>query len=568
MRKSIISVLILILALAMVFAACETHQHTFDTEWSNDADNHWHKATCGDTDEVEDKAPHNMVPVSGANRLECDVCGYSKTTSNPEPDPEPHKHSFSTELSFDETNHWYAAICEHADEVKDLAKHIYVDGICKTCGWWSSATDVLFANLSKSDIWSYTLLLDDVVLNDVPAAYEEAATLTLTVSGELKLSMSADGQIGGCGYFQTDDISMKAVISNGMLYACGDNHFYRSSLSDLLAKIDVDVNAIEAYLTELDANTQAIREYVEQARSSMEGMTVTNEELQQLFAKLVTVDENKSTDQITVYVTDTAVLRDINKMLATVTVKEYVNGALKGLSNTPLGALLGDSFDSLPVRVRMLLTRKIGETLMELLGQGFTIDDLVNQLDKLVADYYPDANVNTVDELLAAMDVDLNGLTVKQMILSLIAFSPETLWNSMQQDNEAKISAVEIQEKLDEWCNTYGGKTVYEIMVAEYDELTAADVKALVDGVADLLDECVNVEFYVNGKGVLQQIDIVVTESDNTYDEPLNQLQQVFASINGTITLKRNFGSEQDYSKVIDQVNDYYKSLEQSASNA
>lgn len=569
MTKKIILVILLVLALVTTFVACEEvhQQHAFDTEWSSDATNHWHKATCCDTDEMDGKAPHSFSPVIEGNIERCEVCGYSRNVidnHNPNPEPKPHEHSYATELSADETNHWYAATCEHESEVKGLSKHECVDGICKECGWWSSATDVLFANLAKSDVWNYTVLLDDVVLNDV-SLYEEAETVSLTVSGELKLSMSADGQIEGQGYFQTSGISMKAVVVSGYVYACGEDTYFRSSLSDLLAQMDVDVKEIETYILAINANTQEIRGYFDEARQVMESLPVVDVELQQLLAALLTVDEDKSNDQATVYVTDTAMLRQLNEVLATVTVEEYVNGALAGLTDTPLGVLLGDDFNELPTRIRTLLTQTIAQTITDLWKKQYTLDDLIKQLDKLVADYYPDEEVNTLDELLAALGVDLDGLTAKQMLMAVSMFSPESLWNRIQENDETKISAAEIAEKLTLICQAYGDKTVYDIIIADNEEMTAADVKTLVAKAADLLDDCVRVEFYVDNDGILQQISVVVTESENEYEQPLNQLQQLFARFNGTVTFKRGYESQQDYSKVVEQVEAYYNSLEAAA---
>lgn len=43
--------------------------------------------------------------------------------------PESHTHTFSEEWSYDETNHWYAATCEHNEEKSELAEHRFGDWI-------------------------------------------------------------------------------------------------------------------------------------------------------------------------------------------------------------------------------------------------------------------------------------------------------------------------------------------------------------------------------------------------------------------------------------------------------
>ncbi len=43
-----------------------------------------------------------------------------------------HEHTYSTEWSYDETNHWHAATCKHKDEVADKTSHIWDSGIIET----------------------------------------------------------------------------------------------------------------------------------------------------------------------------------------------------------------------------------------------------------------------------------------------------------------------------------------------------------------------------------------------------------------------------------------------------
>lgn len=46
-----------------------------------------------------------------------------------------HEHTFSDEWSMNDNEHWYSAICEHSDEIKDKASHDLVNGICQVCGY-------------------------------------------------------------------------------------------------------------------------------------------------------------------------------------------------------------------------------------------------------------------------------------------------------------------------------------------------------------------------------------------------------------------------------------------------
>ena len=64
----------------------------------------------------------------------CDVINGILDKINP---PQPHEHTFSSDWTYDETNHWHAANCtdseECASQKSDVAAHTYVDGKC-VCG--------------------------------------------------------------------------------------------------------------------------------------------------------------------------------------------------------------------------------------------------------------------------------------------------------------------------------------------------------------------------------------------------------------------------------------------------
>ena len=51
------------------------HDHDFATEWSSDAENHWHAATCKHEEEVADKAAHTY---DNACDPSCNVCAHTR----------------------------------------------------------------------------------------------------------------------------------------------------------------------------------------------------------------------------------------------------------------------------------------------------------------------------------------------------------------------------------------------------------------------------------------------------------------------------------------------------------
>ena len=109
-RKQLLLILLavaLVLSLAVVFTACnKQHEHAFSTEWTTDADYHWHEATCNDTREVKDRGQHSFN-----EDWKCTLCNYQ------------HEHTFSEEWKSNGTNHWHEATCEHEDEKSDMNAH-------------------------------------------------------------------------------------------------------------------------------------------------------------------------------------------------------------------------------------------------------------------------------------------------------------------------------------------------------------------------------------------------------------------------------------------------------------
>ena len=117
-------------ALALVFAGCQTdsdsHEHSFSSDWSSDATNHWHAATCEHTEEVSEKAAHTFgewkttveatEETDGKKERTCTVCSYKEEQTVAKLD---HTHKFSSVWSSDATNHWHAATCEHTEEVSE-----------------------------------------------------------------------------------------------------------------------------------------------------------------------------------------------------------------------------------------------------------------------------------------------------------------------------------------------------------------------------------------------------------------------------------------------------------------
>ena len=155
-------------ALAFAVAGCQIdsdrHEHSFSKDWTSNATDHWHAATCGHTKEVSDKAEHSFgdwivtkeatEEAEGSKERSCSVCGYTATEAI---EKLAHTHKFATDWTKDETNHWHASICGHITEVSGKAKHTFGDWTvtkeateeaegskersCSVCGY--TATEVI-----------------------------------------------------------------------------------------------------------------------------------------------------------------------------------------------------------------------------------------------------------------------------------------------------------------------------------------------------------------------------------------------------------------------------------------
>ena len=130
MRKIFLTLLCVALSLTALVAC--GHSHTFEEDWSSDAENHWHAATCEHTEEKDALAAH----VDENEDDTCDVCGY-------------HEHTYSNFWSKDAENHWHAATC-HTTEKKDVAAHVDADenGECDDCTYEVGHTH------TYADTWS------------------------------------------------------------------------------------------------------------------------------------------------------------------------------------------------------------------------------------------------------------------------------------------------------------------------------------------------------------------------------------------------------------------------------
>lgn len=216
-RMLAVALLAIVAVLCMTMVACNTaHEHVYETNWSYNETEHWHK--CTGCDEVSDKAAHSGGKATCTAKAICKVCGqpYGKTgdhewgewqqtkaptctekgtetrvcKNNPEHtetrDVEKVAHDVGINWLHDETNHWKECTVCHTKS--DIAAHDFgewtevtaptyvADGAkkrtCNTCGYSENGTiDKLVAVSSITIDGEQTLTLK----------VNEVATLVATV---------------------------------------------------------------------------------------------------------------------------------------------------------------------------------------------------------------------------------------------------------------------------------------------------------------------------------------------------------------------------------------------------
>ena len=169
--------------------------HTYSEDWTVDCTNHWHAADCGHIVAGADVAAHADTDEDG----KCDECGYVITDI--------HKHYYASEWTYDETNHWHAALCEHSVEVADVEAHVVdATGYCTVCG----------AKVKDVDAQSIEAMLNAAIANNGKVV--DGSVL----AGQLVYSGSGDNMYISSSLF--NDVYF--VLGNGSSYV------YRKTLDE------------------------------------------------------------------------------------------------------------------------------------------------------------------------------------------------------------------------------------------------------------------------------------------------------------------------------------------------
>lgn len=140
MKNKAIRILSLCMCIILLLSASsckknDTHTHTFSDLWTYDTTYHWKSPTCGDTEEVAEKAEHTFVKTSeiqptfesnGYTVYSCTVCGYEKQVEN----DDMLSHSYSSDWSYNSETHWHACTDKGYEDLKaDESEHTLVEDV-------------------------------------------------------------------------------------------------------------------------------------------------------------------------------------------------------------------------------------------------------------------------------------------------------------------------------------------------------------------------------------------------------------------------------------------------------
>lgn len=162
LSKMLIIAVVLVACLAVTMTACNKHTHTWSSEWSKDAENHWHDCTDGECGETKDVAAHVLGDTwlkDAANHWKECLCGHKGLIAS---------HTFDGDWLKDETNHWKLCACgwqgalaahtatdwiidEDATADKDGSKHKE----CESCGYLIE-TAVIAKHVHEFTEWKVT----------------------------------------------------------------------------------------------------------------------------------------------------------------------------------------------------------------------------------------------------------------------------------------------------------------------------------------------------------------------------------------------------------------------------
>lgn len=252
MKKRLLTILLsLVAATCLTFALtacggnkteCEKNDHSFSTEWLNDATDHWHK--CANCNEVSDKAAHvydNDVDAT------CSTCGYERAAHT--------AHTAGTVWENDETNHWHVCTASGCEEKLDTAAHTWNAGEITTPATFTSDGVKTYTCTVCEKAKTETVTMEYIDVNFVKSDAEVQTKVRFTVAE------------AGTYYFRYE------------VQDCGfANGYYWINMNKVDGTLQqTDTNHAQAKI--YDANKQLVKEGL-QTQASGQFMAVSDEDAQ------------------------------------------------------------------------------------------------------------------------------------------------------------------------------------------------------------------------------------------------------------------------------------------------
>jgi len=189
-----------------------SHIHTFSEIWSSDATQHWKECTDIDCDGETGRANHS--PPDGV----CGTCGDDNTPG--------HEHTYSSEWSFDETQHWKECTGANCEAHTELGNHSPADGICEECEYDNTPVHIH----TYSEEWS----------SDAAQHWKECIDADCDVETARANHSPADGVCGTCG---DDNTPGHEHAYNGWSYNAAQ-HWKKCTGADCEAHIELAAHSM------------------------------------------------------------------------------------------------------------------------------------------------------------------------------------------------------------------------------------------------------------------------------------------------------------------------------------
>ncbi len=224
MRKrrflTLFTTIVLIFGMCMVLSSCkfdeENHTHDWETEWTSDGINHWHK--CKGCDEIKDNANHSYVDG------EC-ICGKKESTGEPENPVVP---LLSYSLSEDESY----AICNGFAENSVQSNTINIDSTYLGKPVKEIASQAFYAKTKITNV-----IIPDSVVTIGEYAFQNTNLVSINLSNNVKIIKKA-------AFAKT---KIKSVVIPESVIELGAQVFWQCTELES-AKISDNVTDLKTYL--------------------------------------------------------------------------------------------------------------------------------------------------------------------------------------------------------------------------------------------------------------------------------------------------------------------------------